>query len=244
MVVTDTADSSTATEGEQTASAGEQGTTIPYNRFKEVNDERKAYKEELETLRRQLDEQKTQALNVPQQAGGKFKTQYANIDEFYSDVIHNAANDDNFLDSLLNALYEKKGDKFDDVLFNSLTRKNQKLTQESEQITQKMVEENDRKLDKIEAEFGTDVNGFQAFKDWVEELVVNKDPDSVPNWARDLDSLYDVYKAYIYKQPEVSQAARKISKTKIGGKVAPQLDTTGDMRDILRRAAQRGTITK
>jgi hypothetical protein len=238
MVVTEASDSSAENEGEQTAGTSVEGTTIPYNRFKEVNDERKALKQQLENLSR------TQAPRVPQQEGGKFKQSYANIDEFYTDVVRNAANDPAFLDALLTGLFEKNGDKFDDVLFQSLTRKNQKLTQESEEITNKMVEENDKKLDEIEANFGVDTAGFQAFKDWVSELVVDKDPKDVPNWAKDLDSLYGVYKQYVYKTPEVPQGARKIARTKVGGKVSSAFDDSGDFSDILRRSAQRGAIAK
>ena len=246
MVVTETAGSSTANEGGQTAGTGAES-TIPYARFREVNEEKKAAREEAETLRKQLSElSKTQAPQVPQQANGKFKANYANIDEFYGDIVKTATNDPAFLDALLNGLFEKNGDKFDDVLFQSLTRKNQKITQESEQITQKMVEENDQKLDKIESDFGEDTEGFQGFKDWVEELVVDKDPKEVPPWARDLDSLYDVYKRYNSQKQVVPQqnAARKISRAKVGGKVAPQLDMSGDIRDVLRRAAEKGTLTK
>jgi hypothetical protein len=96
-----------------------------------------------------------------------------------------------------------------------------------------MVEENERKLNDIETSFGTDNAGFDGFKTWVNELLA-KEP--VPAWAKDLDSLHDVYKQYIYQKPQIPQVAKKISRSKVGGKVRPQIDTNGDFHDILRGA--------
>lgn len=236
MAATEAADSSTVNEGEQNASTGDTGAkTIPYSRFSSVVSERNEARAKAEAYEKQLAEltQKAQPQNVAKTENAKrFKDSYGTIDEFYNDVISSAADDDIFLEKVLNNLYEKKGEKFDETLFNALTRKQQKVTKESEEIQQKMVEENDQKLDRIEDSFGTDTTGFEGFKTWVTETISK---ENVPSWAKDLDSLYDVYKEYIYQKPTTSASAPKISRSRVSGKATPKLDLSGDFHDVLRR---------
>lgn len=236
MADTDAAEPSNADEGENNAGTSDTGTkSVPYNRFSRVIDERNQERATREGLEKQIAElSKTQLPKVEQmQEGKKFKDNYTSIDEFYSDITKQAANDENFLDKLLDALYEKKGEKFDETLYNSLTRKNQRVMKEQDDINLKMEREQDDKLDKIETDFGTDVTGFTGFKSWVTEILAKENP---PSWARDIDSLHDVYKEYIYQKPQTpNNVAKKISRSKVGGKVSPTIDTSGDIHDVLRK---------
>lgn len=234
MAATEAVDPSATNEGEEIADTSDTSVrSIPYDRFSTVVKERNQERATREALEKQLSEYtKTQPQKqVEQTQEGKFKDNYTSIDEFYGDITKKAASDDAFLDKLLDALYDKKGDKFDEVLFNSLTRKNQKVMQEQEDIQTKMEREQDEKLDRIESDFGTDVAGFDGFKNWVTEILAK---ENVPNWARDIDSLHDVYKEYIYQKPQASTAAKKISRSKVGGKVVSTPDLSGDIHDVMR----------
>ena len=238
MTVTEAPESSTGNEGETAGYSDTRTQTIPYSRFAEVNNERKTYQSKVEALEKQLAEySQTQPQKVAKQEGAAFKEKYDTIDEFYGDIAKKAANDPDFLDLVLDNLFKVKGDKFDETLFNSLSRKQQKIAQESEQITQKMVEEQESKLDKIEASFGPDKAGYEGFRTWVESVIGTEDApnENVPSWAKDLDSLYDVYKEFKYQQPQVPQAARRISRAKISGKTTPDVDLSGDFHDVLKR---------
>lgn len=226
-------------EGENNANVSDTDIRVPKFRLDQTTAKLRTAEGRAEALERQLaDLSKAQPQKVEQkQEGSKFKDNYASIDEFYGDmykaIAERASTDDGFLDKVLDSLYEKRGDKFDETLFNSLTRKNQKVIKEQDDITTKMVEENDRKLDEIESSFGTDVTGWESFKGWVTETLAK---EQVPTWARDLDSLYDVYKSYIYQTPQTTtNTAKKISRSKVGGKVNQKVDISGDIHDVLRK---------
>lgn len=236
---TEVSESLTENEGETNVDVNDTDIRVPKFRLDQEISKRRETESKIEVLEKQLAElSKAQPQKVEQtQEGKKFKDAYTSIDEFYSDITKQAASDDAFLDKLLDALYEKRGDKFDEVLFNSLTRKNQKVMQEQEDINTRLEREQDEKLDNIEANFGTDVAGFAAFKDWVTETLSKYTSDNVPVWAKDIDDLYSIFKEYKYQAPAQNQntAAKKISRSKVGGKIIQKPDLDGDFFDVVKK---------
>jgi hypothetical protein len=235
----DTASESPAQETTKTDSAPSSDTkdaktpqSIPYSRFREVTQQNREYKAQMQELTNRMD---LLAKQMPQGANGdsinkqkeaqvaKFKDSYSKADELFADFVQNLPKDEKFTDMLLDAL-DAKGEKMEDWMFNALLRKQERSAKISNDEIQKATQRNTEMLRNLEdTDFADDPAGFQSFIDFANDAVNDKERP----YKGEIDDLYAIFRKTYKRDDDQKQTSRRIAKTsKSTVKSSPKVDVT------------------